>query len=413
MIGVRDIVAHDPEREVWKYLRLFLSLDSTVEQLRKIHKVAEGCQQANLRKQARQIGYCVRQAEEYFHAAEEVDLATQPLLLYYGCVSLSQALVLLKKDGTFSLDASRKSGKHSHHGLDLERGLVESAVRAEKVQEFFSTIRCRLHRNPRNEPAGHFPVFYSCLDPAAFIVHAEIYDQGRETFMERDWPCNCADLQPLDSFAERDFNCWEILRSLPDLYRGLYEAGNRPSIAPGKIKQRVVNYFAPVLLNAVNESRPGESALNRPHEKTVDTHHIFIDRLSDEEKKSALAVYERNPRIRVVDQFPNNLHLVLEVETKAGAKPDMGYYPDVVEDLYGQKYFILDADSYLAEPAAMLVLAYCLGMLSRYFPDVWMTVTDSRVQIAEVTNTLLSTVQRKFPNLILDQLTGIKHYIHK
>jgi YaaC-like Protein len=60
----------------------------------------------------------------------------------------------------------------------------------------------------------------------------------------------------------------------------------------------------------------------------------------------------------------------------------------------------------------MLVLTYCLGMLSRYFPDVWMTVKDSRVEIAEVTNTLLGVIYRKFPNLILDQMTGIKHHIH-
>jgi hypothetical protein len=117
--------------------------------------------------------------------------------------------------------------------------------------------------------------------------------------------------------------------------------------------------------------------------------------------------------MRVVGQFPNNLHLLIEDEIRAGAKNAAYYYPDVVEDLYGQKYFILDPDSYLPEPASVLILTYCLGMLSRYFPDVWMTVTDSRVEIAELTNTLLGIVQRKFPNLILDQMTGIKHYIHK
>ena len=174
-----------------------------------------------------------------------------------------------------------------------------------------------------------------------------------------------------------------------------------------------MNYFAPVLLNAVNEAKPGESALSRPHDRSVDTHHIFVDRLSDDEKKRLLALYTRNPQIRIVDQFPNNLHFVLEVETKAGAKPETGYYPDVVDDLYAQKYFILDPDSYLPEPASLLIVTYCLGMLSRYFPDVWMTVIGSRIEIAELTNTLLSTVQRKFPNLILDQMTGVKHYIHQ
>ena len=215
--GVRNIVAHEPAREVWKYLRLFLSVDSTTEKLRQIHKVPEGQHQANLRKQAKQIGYCLKQAEEYFQASEGVDLATRPLLLYYGCVSLSQALVLLKKDGTFSLDASRRSGKHNHHGLDLKRGLAETAVKAEKVEDFFSTIRCICHRNSQEEPVGHFPVVYGCLEPSAFVVQAQIYEQGRNTYMERDWPCNCADLQPLERIAERSFNCWEILKCLPDL----------------------------------------------------------------------------------------------------------------------------------------------------------------------------------------------------
>jgi hypothetical protein len=98
-------------REVWKYLRLFLNVDGTVVKISEMHKVPKGEHEANLKKQGKQIGYCLRQGEEYFQASEGVDLATRPLLLYYGCVSLSQALVLVKKDGTFSLDANRRSGR--------------------------------------------------------------------------------------------------------------------------------------------------------------------------------------------------------------------------------------------------------------------------------------------------------------
>jgi hypothetical protein len=410
--GVRDIVSHDPSREVWKYLRLFSSIDGTVEKLRRIHRVPEGQHEANLKKQARQIGYCIRQAEEYFQASERVELATRPLLLYYGCVSLSQALVLIKKDGTFSLDASRRAGKHNHHGLDLEKGLAEAAAKARTLEDFFSAIQCTCHTNTRGELAGHFPVVYGCLEPSAFIVHAELHDSGRVSYVERDFPCNCADLQPLEKVATQRFSCWNLLKSLPDLYNSLVEAGVRPTVAPGGVTRRVMSYYASVPPNAVNDSTPGPSAANRPLDKTVDSHHFLINRLLEAEKTSVLALCERNPQIRVLDQFPTNLHLVLEVETKAGAEATVGYYPDVVEDLHGQKYFILHPDSYLPESASMLVVTYCLGMLSRYFPDVWMTVTDSRVEIAEVTNTLLSVVQRKFPNLILDQLTGVKHYIH-
>jgi YaaC-like protein len=78
-----------------------------VVKISEMHKVPKGEHEANLKKQGKQIGYCLRQGEEYFQASEGVDLATRPLLLYYGCVSLSQ----VKKDGTFSLDANRRSGR--------------------------------------------------------------------------------------------------------------------------------------------------------------------------------------------------------------------------------------------------------------------------------------------------------------
>ena len=68
-MGVRDIVSHDPSREIWKQLRLFLSVEGTVERLRRTHKIQKGKYEADLKKQARQIGYCLRQAGVDEHAA--------------------------------------------------------------------------------------------------------------------------------------------------------------------------------------------------------------------------------------------------------------------------------------------------------------------------------------------------------
>jgi len=59
----------------------------------------------------------------------------------------------------------------------------------------------------------------------------------------------------------------------------------------------------------------------------------------------------------------------------------------------------------------MFVLMFCLGMLSRYHADIWMNVIDHHVQVAEITDTLLNVCYRKFPNLILDQLTFTHHCI--
>ena len=93
--SVSNIASEDPSREIWKNLRFFLNSNRTAKRIRELLKVPEGQHQANINKQADQIGYCIRQAEEYFNASSRVSLATRPLLLYYGCVSLSQALILL------------------------------------------------------------------------------------------------------------------------------------------------------------------------------------------------------------------------------------------------------------------------------------------------------------------------------
>jgi YaaC-like protein len=405
---VRDILTHDASRETWKYLRLFQSVERTVERLQQIHSVPQGKHESNLKKQARQVGYCLRQAEEYFTASETVELATRPLLLYYGCVNLSQALVLLKNDGAFSLDATRKSEKHRHHGLELNRALAEKAARAGTLDSFFSAVQCACHRNSQGELAGHFPILYRCLEPSAFIVHSQVREVGRNTFMERNDPCACADLQPLDTIATKPFSCWELLGDLPDLFNSLAETGVRSTVRPGMIKRTYMSYYSSVQ----SSQDTADAAPTRTPVKIVDTHTFFVNRLSDQEKAAILEVTRRNPLIRVQDQYPSNLCLVLEMVSKPEDNVRLGYYPDVVEDIHGQKYFILYPDRYLAEPASMFVLMYCFGMLSRYFPDVWMTVTDSRVEIAEVANTLLSVVQRKFPNLILDQLTGTRHHFH-
>jgi hypothetical protein len=46
----------------------------------------------------------------------------------------------------------------------------------------------------------------------------------------------------------------------------------------------------------------------------------------------------------------------------------------------------------------------------RYYPDIWVTLVDGNPLLAELTASALDIIERKFPSLVLDQLTGIKHY---
>src|SRR5262245_53180305 len=114
MKTVTRIISDNPVQQLWKMLRLYLDVAWVADEIRRLHRIEQGKHEKYILKQATQIGYCIRQAEEYWRASAQVSLATRPLLLYYGAVSLSQALYLLKLDGEASFDRRRETNKHHH-----------------------------------------------------------------------------------------------------------------------------------------------------------------------------------------------------------------------------------------------------------------------------------------------------------
>lgn len=389
---VRDITAENPSVEVWKYLRFFLDGTATAELIRHIHCIPESAQAKNVLKQSQQIGFCIRQAEQYFTASTQVGLPTRPVLLYYGAVSLSQAVILLKNDGTFSLDARRKDRRHNHHGLDLSRGLVEDAARSDGPQGFLEKIECRVHLHS-GHPWGHFPLFYESLAPQAAAIHARVHVEGKGSFLERDYPVNSVDSPPLSSICNRALNAWGLFKDLPDLCSSLAELGMPSNLCPGSVKR--------LLHTSPNRVRLQDS--------------FFVDGITPAQKQTFLEFYRRkNHGINVLDDHGSNLHMSVTAEggDENDAFDQLGYYPDIVEDLARKKHYIIEPEKFTPESAAILALLFCFSMLCRYYPEVWMKSIDKRVRLAELANVFLNIAYRKFPGLMLDQLTGTKHIIH-
>lgn len=440
---VRDISSEDPVREVWKYLRFFLDSRSVEETICRIHNLPDKRDRKNAEKQAKQIGYCIRQAEEYFKASSQVGLATRPLLLYYGAVSLSQALFLLRQDGNHSLDVLRKQKKHKHHGLiPIEDSKTHTAS---NPRDFFNSIRCRLYLNrpsysdgnqeaslaprPLSEPSvkatpiepdneesflwGQFPLFYRSLVAPVVGVHVEFRDVGFPTSLQQEIALACADLLPLRSLIHTSLNAVTIMQTLPDMFFALAELGIQPNLCRGSMRLVSERYYESRSLNAVDDSVPGSGPErgNEQPNKIINHHDFFIDGITFEQKAHLLNHYAAvNPEIALIADFGTNLHLKWDDEYIPPAGT-VRHYPDMVEDISGRKFYILEPETYLPEPAALYVLLFSLGMLSRYAPDVWMKSIE-KVQIAELTNSLLNVAYRKLPNLILDQMTCIKHRVH-
>jgi hypothetical protein len=152
---------------------------------------------------------------------------------------------------------------------------------------------------------------------------------------------------------------------------------------------------------------------NEQVEKEKHTLDFFIDGVTPVQKTHLLTSYERcNPNIKLRADLGANIHLQWIQEISIPDKGEAVYYPDIVDDINGHKFYILRPEAYIPETAAHFILLYCLGMLARYYPDIWMRAIDENVQIAELTDSLLNIIYRKFPNLILDQMTWVKHNVH-
>jgi len=396
----KDITSENPIGQIWKSLRFFLDIPSVSEEIRRIHKPPKGKFDSDVKKQAKQIGYSIRQAEEYFQASSQVGIATRPTLLYYGAVSLSRALVLLRQDGSHSFDALRKRGKHNHHGLDIDKGSAANIHPDDGPGAFFNSLQCRLHLE-EDTPWGHFALFYRSLVPCAYHIHTEIHDHGKATFLTSNVSYPCADLLPLDSLISTRFNALTLMKMLPDVYFALIELGIQPDLCRGSLKLKTERYY--------KKDEQGQEQLD----KMKENHDFFIDSVSPAQKAHLLTFYQQhNPLINLEADLGANIYLKLTREFPLPDEVGTGYYPDLVDDINGRKFYILTPETYLPEPATHLVLLFCLGMLSRYYPDIWMRAIDENVQIAELTDSLLNIVYRKFPNRILDQMTRTKHYIH-
>lgn len=412
--AIKRISAEDPLGEIWKYLRFFQHAPTVVDSIRQIHNVPAGAYKADLRKQAEQIGYCIRQAEEYFRASSQVGLATRPNLLYYGAVSLTQALILLRQDGSYSLDARREGSRHNHHGLVMSRGLAETARKAKDVCEFFNSLECTCFiKDDSGTPWGHFPLFYQSLVPSAYTVKTEIRQTDSTVYNIRYYPVGCAEIVPIDELVKKKLNVLSLIKTLPDMYYSLSELNIVPAVCRGAINRTAVLQYKPVNLNDVNDSYPGEHLYkDRELERRTEQWLFFLNGVTDEQKKQLISFYNQHgPEIEVRVSTPGLLTLGLTIVDEGGEVKGKMYYPDVVEDVRGTKFFIIDPDDYIHEPATLLIILFCLGMLSRYFPDVWMRAIDENVQVAEMTNSILNTVYRKLPSLVLDQMTLARHQV--
>jgi hypothetical protein len=395
-----DVPSENPIQFIWKNLRYYLDTCYVADRIAEIHKI-EPKHKKNADKQAEQLGYCIRQAEEYFKASEQVGLPTRPTLMYYGAVSLSKALVLLRLSGEYSFDQLRKANKHQHHGLELERGFKQYR-KGDGAAAFLQSLTCKPFRHPTSHtPWGHFALFYESLTNTANRVKCEWISRVGRVILNMvrttTYSFDLCSKRPLDSVIEGTFTVFGLLRSLPDLVHVFRQYGIRPLIAEGAIDVEV------------QDGTPGKG---EAWKLTIEKRWYTITGLNEREIALFVSLFDRlNPLIKLQMTEGDTLGFSLERRSGELAGTNINI-PDCTCDISGRQYFIMDPESYILEPAAMLVGLFCLGMVARYHADIWMQAIDEDVRIAELVDSFLNVCHRKFPNLILDQLSDTHHHVH-
>lgn len=186
--NVRKVRTADPQAFAWAGLRKFQNVELITEELVQLHNVPAKFRD-DVKKQARQIRYCVIQAREYFAAAQAVSLATKPNLLYYGTMSLALAEILYKQSGDSSLDKARS--EHRHHGLSMTAGGIPGgaslAISADALRALPLEIDGQRkgtfelwHRSSRESPIGgnlvtHFDSGHSTGFQNIYVAIDEAY----------------------------------------------------------------------------------------------------------------------------------------------------------------------------------------------------------------------------------------------
>lgn len=117
-----------PLKDLWEHIK-FLSIENNCKRLLNGEIVSKReliyVNDDVLNKKSKQISMCLKQAYEYFTASETVSINTSPLLLFYGMLSLSKALIIANREELY-LDDIKYHGLETRPRYDSLRTYIDN-----------------------------------------------------------------------------------------------------------------------------------------------------------------------------------------------------------------------------------------------------------------------------------------------
>jgi len=321
----------------WNFLREFESKDLVKRFYKQKHNLTLNSEKAL------EITSSFIQGREYFDSYSKADISVQPLLLYYGIVSLSRGLILSLKP------ISRENSIIPAHGLSLKN-----------VPETFKSKNYQLLELETSN--GTFKELLTATNNKSYF---RCGSSGINTFIKYDIPDKEFRIRLLD-----------IAYNLPDLKMSV------ESWLGEKIPTSLINKWLKV-----------ENGVCKSH-LLGDYDREFCERIFSKDIFGELTI-KKSSNETIVEHSDKHLPQTAQMWISTfGTMGDPFVTP------------ALNSKVFLNNISYMFAASYVFGMISRYYPSTWNNINKGIMNdsVFPFAINLMSFLETKYPQIILDFL---------
>lgn len=366
-ISNRDITGYS-----WHRIKLFRNPDFTTEHIVRLHQVPRKHHQ-NVAKQALEIRSCLVQAEEYIQSASAATMATRPVLLYYGLMSLALAEILMKGTGDKRLERLRS--EHAGHGLSLS--VTGSIDRTTRLDELLPRLRATAQHRNATAPYGTFEVWRQQVreTPVPAQVY-EIHPEGAQTSGTRALFTG-ADVAPPPAPAG-GYSLHDAVQSLPQMQQLLVHLGINPGCARATLKGKI-------------------SSITKEGELEIVVHPGTPNQLGTLYEKLLFEASAVN--VVTTKELPSGVVVTVPL----GKNAVFMSLPPVAAASLRICNFVVNGWN-IGEFGSFYVALHICGNLVRYFPDIWMGHVERSSAFALLVQELCDLALSRLPVLTASEL---------
>jgi len=372
---IRYLPTTNPEGFIRSGLARYANVDAVTERLMERFKLSKD-DRRNARKQATELGFCLRQAQEYLDAAEDRTLATKPVLLYYATVSLALAEILWKGEGDHRIEKLRS--EHGGHGLEFAGQNVPVNEQAAGAR-----LLCAKMRGPVGKRTGTFGVWHR------FARTQQLVGIEREQFLSGQGVAS-----PKVLLMPHD----EQIPELPLTGITLLECALKTPTLPDYV--RALGLRSRLLRSTM--SRTAREVTSGVFDTTLQIEvHPNDEKLVAAFKEQVLADATSLDALEATD-FTNHLSISIHRQIPTQA-PSYTNFPEGYSVTTTETWFSAN-DEPLNEFGYFYVALYICGMFARYYPDVWMKHLAASSGLALLVDAVCIAAQDRLSLLLLDEL---------